>query len=307
VDAVYHQATQRFITLGPATNGDFGIVTLNGTSGHQLAFTPLKLPFSDNNTPMNLQIDQSTGDLYGFNLASSHDDPSGGSAGVYRIDAKTGEPTLVATAGTEQWEITSELSAFDSKTHSYVFWGNDLVRGCGIVPPVPLVFPLQPLAAFRVFLLLVSFFITDPLGDPLFPLEQANNFMGVADCAAKSVTPIRAIPIKWSGDDLAFALWDPETASSILSLNQTSQRFIRVDVATGDVTDIADVAAVMPGIPSQQAAAYDAKTKSVFQVFVDFTKNPSQYQVMSGDISTGNITRLVPTEGNMDFAFVFVQ
>ena len=126
---MYHVASGRYIGLGPATNGDFGIVTLNVTTGRQELFTPLQLPFSNDNSPMNLQLDQDTGDLYAFNQASSTDDPSGGTAGVYRITLPKGETTLAASAPHNEWTLVQGLSTFDSKTHTYVTWGKNEVGG----------------------------------------------------------------------------------------------------------------------------------------------------------------------------------
>ena len=126
LDAVYHTSTQRYIALGPSTTGHFGFVVLNVTDGTEVGFLPLQGPFNTSgfNVPENLQIDQSTGDMYAFNAGGPV-----GPAGVYRIDSHSGETALIGTSpSADQWGVVLATSVYNSVRHEYVLFATDQVR-----------------------------------------------------------------------------------------------------------------------------------------------------------------------------------
>ena len=132
------------------------------------------------------------------------------------------------------------------------------------------------------------------------------NIMIIGACDSDKVSPLKAVELAWTGFDLAFALWDPTTATSLVAYNVSSNHVVRVDALTGVASDVSDVVAPLPGLVGTQSAALDHEGHTLYVVVVDPTKTPSRYETVIADVKTGNITAVVPTQGNMDFDYLFV-
>ena len=130
----------------------------------------------------------------------------------------------------------------------------------------------------------------------------------VADCsnADGSVAALKTVAVPWDYDDLDFLLWDPAYKGAFVSYNDSSNEFVAVDYSSGKVTVLSSKPTILQGIVSAQASALDTATSTAYSVFVDADDNPSTYKIMIADVKTGNITNIVDTEGNMDFAFMFL-
>ena len=102
--------------MGPTPDGNTGVILFNGTNGATVSSSDLHPPFGYSNVPMNIQLDESDGALYAWNLAGGNDD------GLYKIDVMTGMSTLVVAAP-DIIDIIDSVSAYDSKAHRYVFVG----------------------------------------------------------------------------------------------------------------------------------------------------------------------------------------
>lgn len=266
LDAVFDSKSGKYIALGPGPNGDTGFVTYNASTGTILSFLELKTPFSSDNVPSNLQLDVNTLDIYGISLADNNDDPGEGSAGVYRISATTGATTLAATLPLKHvWSLVEGLSAYDPVTKTYIFWG------------------------------------TDETSNP------TQNVMFVADCSAgaqDAVPVIKVVHTPWGADDLNFGVWDPSGQGVLLGYNSSSNTFVHVAEASGAVKSLGPVT-VLPGIASEEAAVLSVAESQLWMVFVNPSLNPSRYEVATADTTTYNITSIVATQNNMDFAFLF--
>ena len=117
---------------------------------------------------------------------------------------------------------------------------------------------------------------------------------------------VNIIPISWTPDDFSFVLWQPSVKHTMIGYNSSNAQLVNIDIFTGVSTPVSGKRSNMEGISSQQAAALDLSTDSIYVVFVNFTASPSRYMVGTMNIISGVFDRFVPTEKNTDMAFMFM-